>query len=331
MNSLVRVAVGAVIDAQGRVLIALRPEHAHQGGRWEFPGGKVDPGETLEQALGRELWEELGIVVRASEPLIRIRHDYPDKSVLLEVHKVTAFDGQACGKEAQPIRWVTPEALFDYQFPEANQAIVRALNLPDRLLITGPASSPTDFGRRLEQALAQGVRLVQLRLPQVDEDSYLELARIALKLCDASKAQLVANASPELWRRLPQGVGLHLNRHQLALCESRPVAAGVLLGASCHNSEELEEAGRLGVDYVTLSPVAPTRSHPGAQPLGWPRFTELAERAGFPVYALGGMTEQVVPEARLRGAQGIAGIGFAWPEAENQFQQVGSGLKAPGV
>ncbi len=313
MKSLVRVAVGVVTDAQGRILIALRPEHVHQGGLWEFPGGKVDAGETLAQALRRELWEELGIVVRASEPLMRIRHDYQDKSVLLEVHKVTAFDGQACGKEAQPIRWVVPQALFDYEFPQANRAIVRALNLPDRLLITGPASSPTDFGQRLEQALAQGIRLVQLRLPQADEESYLQLAGIASRLCEASKAQLVANASPQLWRRLPQGVGLHLNRHQLAVCESRPVAAGVLLGASCHNAEELEQAGRLGVDYVTLSPVAPTRSHPGARPLGWQRFTELAERAGFPVYALGGMTEQELPEARLRGAQGIAGIGFAWP------------------
>lgn len=316
MSSLVRVAVGAVIDAQGRVLIAFRPERVHQGGLWEFPGGKVDSGETLEQALRRELWEELGIVVRASAPLIRIRHDYPDKSVLLEVRKVTAFDGEACGKEAQPIRWVCPQALVGYQFPEANGAIIKALNLPHRLLITGPASSPADFGLRLEKALARGIRLVQLRLHEADEDSYLELARIASKLCRAAQAQLVANTSPKLWQRLPQGLGLHLNRHELVRLESRPVGAGVLFGASCHNAEEIEQARRLGVDYVTLSPIAPTQSHPKAQALGWSAFTELAERARVPVYALGGMTEVDFGEALHSGAQGIGGIGFAWPETE---------------
>lgn len=313
MSSLVQVAVGVVTDAQGRVLIALRPAQVHQGGLWEFPGGKVDSGETLEQALERELWEELGIVVRASEPLIRIRHDYPDKSVLLEVRKVTVFDGQACGKEAQPIRWVTPQALFDYTFPQANRAIVQALNLPDRLLITGSFSSPADFGRRLEAALAQGVKLVQLRLPGADERSYLELARIASTMCALSQAQLVVNSSPELWQRLPLGLGLHLNRHQLACLESRPVAAEVLFGASCHNFEEIAQAGRLGVDYITLSPVASTQSHPDAQPLGWQAFTGLAECAAVPVYALGGMTQMDLDEARSSGAQGIAGISFAWP------------------
>lgn len=314
MSSLVRVAVGVVTDSQGRILIALRPEHVHQGGLWEFPGGKVHAEETLEQALRRELWEELGIEVRASEPLIRIRHDYPDKSVLLEVHRVTSFKGEACGKEAQPIRWVSPQALFDYKFPQANWAIVQALNLPDKLLITGAANSPDDFAQRLENALANGVRLVQLRLPGVDEKSYVELARIASRFCEVSQAQLVANTSPELWPRLPQGIGLHLNRHHLTRLAVRPVAAQVLLGASCHNAEEIEQAGRLGVNYVTLSPVAATHSHPDVQPMGWQAFTELAEYAGVPVYALGGMTETDLEEALASGAQGIAGIGFAWPE-----------------
>jgi len=130
MKKYLHVAVGVIENNLGQILIAKRPESAHQGGLWEFPGGKVDSGENFQQALLRELNEELAIQVENSEPLIQIRHDYSDKSVLLDVHKITRFSGEPKGNEGQPVRWVNPEILSEYAFPAANQPIIQAIRLP---------------------------------------------------------------------------------------------------------------------------------------------------------------------------------------------------------
>ncbi|WP_435212056.1 8-oxo-dGTP diphosphatase MutT [Luminiphilus sp. nBUS_16] len=121
------VAVGVLTDAKGRILIARRPAELHQGGLWEFPGGKLEPGETLECALARELKEELGVTVKATEPLLEIRHDYGDREVFLDVHRVIAWQGEAQGMEGQPLAWTLPAALGDFDFPAANVAIVEKL------------------------------------------------------------------------------------------------------------------------------------------------------------------------------------------------------------
>jgi 8-oxo-dGTP diphosphatase len=123
----VHVVVAVIVGKGGDILIAKRPDNVDQGGLWEFPGGKVEVGEFAEVALKRELKEELGIELLACEPLLEIRHDYPDKSVLLDVWHVKGFRGEAYGREQQPIRWVSLEALNEYDFPEANQPIIEAL------------------------------------------------------------------------------------------------------------------------------------------------------------------------------------------------------------
>ncbi len=123
----IHVAVGVILDKQQQILIALRPEDVHQGGLWEFPGGKVEDNETLQQALTRELSEELGLAVTGIRPLIEIHHDYSDKSVLLDVWWVDQYSGVAEGREGQPIRWVSAAELSNYSFPDANQAIISAV------------------------------------------------------------------------------------------------------------------------------------------------------------------------------------------------------------
>lgn len=123
----VHVAVGVILDDQGRILLSKRAVDAHQGGLWEFPGGKVEVGETIQSALARELAEELGIVVQRSSPLVEIRHQYADKSVLLDVYTVWQFSGEAAGLEGQPVAWVEPANLEKYEFPDANEAIVTAV------------------------------------------------------------------------------------------------------------------------------------------------------------------------------------------------------------
>jgi 8-oxo-dGTP diphosphatase len=124
---LVHVAVGVIVDKQRQILLSQRPEHVHQGGKWEFPGGKVEPGESVQQALSRELFEELGIYVESCFPLCQIKHDYGDKQVLLDTYVVDAFKGQPVGKEQQPVAWHAINQLGYVDFPAANLDICRAI------------------------------------------------------------------------------------------------------------------------------------------------------------------------------------------------------------
>ena len=126
----VLVAVGVIENAAGEIFVCRRGESQHQAFKWEFPGGKVEAGETVPQALARELEEEIGIRVTVCEPLMRIEHDYGDKQVTLDIRRVTAFTGEPHGREGQPSRWVPVSELHSYDFPAANSPIVEKLQNP---------------------------------------------------------------------------------------------------------------------------------------------------------------------------------------------------------
>ena len=125
--ALVTVAVGILIDDAGRVLVTRRAPDAHQGGLWEFPGGKVEADETLLEALTRELREELGVSVEAAEALMVLEHDYGDKQVRLDVHRVTRWSGEPRALEGQPLAWQPPEQLRNWTFPAANRPILERM------------------------------------------------------------------------------------------------------------------------------------------------------------------------------------------------------------
>ena len=312
MSRVVHVAVGVIVGKDGAILIAKRPDKTHQGGLWEFPGGKVEARETLFDALKRELQEELAIEVVATEPLIKIRHDYGDKVVLLDVHKVTEFSGQPQGNEGQPIQWVAPSSLHEYEFPAANHPIITAINLPQRLLITGEFTELSDFLARVDSALKKGICMVQLRLHESETISKV-LGPVA-EICNHYSAKLSINTSPQLFADIssPPNIGLHLNTAQLLRCGMRPVGDSVLLSASCHTKSEIEHAEKIGVDYICLSPVSVTNSHPDQEGMGWGAFKQLVESAKIPVYALGGMAESDLAIALESGAQSIAAISEWW-------------------
>jgi len=307
-----RVAAGAVFDDRQRVLICRRPPHAHQGDLWEFPGGKLEPGESIASALRRELREEVGIEVISARPLIRVRHDYPDRKVLLDVWRVDRFSGVATGHEGQPVRWVLPRDLERYRFPAANLPIIKAVSLPDRYLITpDPGGDIDNFLARLDDALRRGISLVQLRARQHSSADYRVLVREVLGICHAHKARLLINAEPSLAQEL--GVdGVHLSSARLLALDERPLDAGCVVGASCHDQRELEHACAMDLDFAVVSPVRETVSHPGAKTLGFGGLRELTERADLPVYALGGMSMSDLVSTFEHGAQGIAAIRGLW-------------------
>jgi len=305
---IVHVAVGVIRDSLGNVLVARRHGHRHQGGLWEFPGGKVEPGETVREALRRELREELSIQVEAARPLIQIAHDYGDRRVLLDVWQVDAFSGQPQGLEGQPLRWATPDGLTGLDFPAANQPIVTAARLPECYPIVdgGPEDEVRLFGQ-LEQLCQRGFPLAQWRVKGLDGEAYLSLARRAVDYCKPRGLGLLLNAEPAL--ALESGAaGVHLTGPRLSALRQRPLPQNLWVAASCHGPEDLRHAGRVGVDFAVLSPVLPTLSHPDAPPLGWERFAAWTLEATLPVYALGGVDCSNLERAHRCGAQGVAGI-----------------------
>lgn len=311
MSDPLQVAAAVVFDTAGRILIARRPAHVHQGGLWEFPGGKLEPGETAAQALARELWEELDIRPTRCRRLLRIPHQYPDRCVLLDVWRVDAFEGAPVGRQGQPLCWVESEALPEYSFPAANRPIIAAARLPDRYLITPDGEDTASLMAGLKRAMERGVRLVQLRAPELEQGTYTALAREAIDLCRAHGAQILLNSAPELALALGAD-GVHLTARRLRELSARPVPPELWCAASCHDAEELARAQAIGVDFAVLSPVQATASHPGTEPLGWRAFAELVWDAPLPVYALGGVGPADLPQAHAARAQGVAAIRGLW-------------------
>lgn len=311
----VHVAAAVIRSPDGKILIARRADAQHQGGLWEFPGGKVEEGESVQTALSRELEEELGIVVSAARPLIKIAHDYPDKRVLLDVWEVSSFTGEPHGAEGQPLAWVSNRELPGYAFPAANRPIVAAARLPGEYLITPDDLETPQLLQGIQKAIARGTRLVQLRAPNGYDPKYRDVAVDAVGLC-AGKAQLMLKGPLEWLGDFP-AAGWHLTSAQLRKYASkgRPFPEDRWLAASCHDAEELALAEQMGVDFVTLSPVQPTQTHPDAKPLGWEKAAELIAGFSKPVYLLGGVGPAERPRAWEIGAQGVAGIRAFWPEA----------------
>ena len=299
----IHVVAGVIRDVRGRVLLARRTEGRDLAGLWEFPGGKCEPGETPEQALARELHEELGIESRIGAPLIRVPQQYPDKTLVLDVREVEAWHGPARGREGQALAWVPVEKLALYDMPPADRPVVAALLDPPFYAVTPPLQDEAAGLAALDAALAAGLRRVQLRAPGADAATWRHVAAQAVARCRAADAQVLVNGDVDLAREL--GAGVHLRAAQLAALNERPEG---IVAASCHTADDLRHAERLGCDFAVLGHVADTPSHPDRTPLGWDGFARLRENASLPIYAIGGLAREDLIRAREHGAQGIAAI-----------------------
>lgn len=308
----VEVAVGVIEDAQGRVLVARRPDDVHQGGQWEFPGGKRQLDEPIHAALYRELYEELGVEVQRPSPLITLRYRYPEKTVVLYTWRIRDWRGRPRGREGQPVEWRSIEALQPSDFPAANCGIIRALQLPEQCLITPDLTGTFEaFLNRLEHRLSGGIGLVILRSHRLPSSQYLQLADRVISRCRVHGARCMLNIPPE-WLTQIDCDGIHLTASRVPAFRS--VAAGFAgwVSAACHSIEELTRAQDAGADFVTVSPVQPTPTHPNAATLGWKGFEAITAEARIPVYALGGMSPAHLGRVRAYGGHGVAGIRGFW-------------------
>ena len=315
-TKLVEVAAAVLQRPDGSFLLAQRPPNKIWPGYWEFPGGKIESGETPYHALVRELREELGIDVVTAYPWLTRVFTYPHATVRLNFFRVTAWNGELYPHEGQAFCWqrVTDVAFGVTVSPmlPANAPILRALSLPDVYAISNVQElGETEFMRRLQAALRNGLRLVQLREKNFSREKLRALALNMVPMLKQHGARLMINADVELAQEVGAD-GVQLTGAQLALLHERPEVEWC--AASCHNADEVRRAEALGCDFALLSPVLPTPSHPGAPHLGWEGFAEIVAGTAIPVYALGGLGRADLLRAQQVGAHGIGLLRQAWPE-----------------
>ena len=294
----------------GDYLLAQRPEGKAYAGYWEFPGGKVEPGETHLQALKREIGEELDIEILDAVPWLVRRHVYEHASVELHFFRVIAWRGEPRGLENQRFVFQSPGQETVGPMLPANGPLLRGLRLPAVYAITNAAElGSTAMLARLEGALAQGLRLVQVREPQMAADALRAFCREVVARCQAHGARVLVNGDAPLAEAVGAD-GVHLPSRVLMRLAHKPACA--LVGASIHNAAELAQAERLECDFAVLGPVLPTPTHADAVPLGWEGYVRLAGAATLPVFALGGLTLADAAAAWQHGAHGVAMLRGAW-------------------
>lgn len=305
---MLEVAAGVLRDASGAVLLAQRPAHKSYAGSWEFPGGKLEAGESAETALKRELAEELGVTVRHCLPLMTLVHDYPEFCVLLRVFEVTEYAGEVSACEGQSLSWYPADALDGVHLLAADQPIVHALQLPDVYVFTPPGYQPEQVLSGCEALPAAA--LLRLRLPALNDDAYASLARTLCARLGARR--VVLDRQPALAASLR--CGWHMRDLPGAAAEADIALRGAWgVIASVHDAAGISRARKSGTMACVLGPVQPTATHPGNPGIGWERFRTLAEAAALPTYAIGGLAPAHAHLSRTFGARGVAGISAFWP------------------
>lgn len=305
---MLEVAAAVIERADGAFLLAQRPAGKVYAGWWEFPGGKVDEGESADAALARELHEEIGIDVRRAYPWITRVYVYPHATVRLNFFRVLAWSGEPHPREDQAIRWQRLDAPMAEPMLPANAPVLRALALPLEYGITdAEAIGDDEMLMRIERRLASGLRLIQVR--DKARPRRADFARSAVALARRYGAKVLVNGDEQA-ARTAGADGVHWSAVLLGQAAERP--QGLLCGASCHTVAELERAAALDCDFAVLGPVRQTATHAQSDPLGWQAFARFARGAPIPVFAIGGLRPGDLDDARSHGAHGLAMIRGSW-------------------
>jgi len=308
----IQVAAAVLIRSDGHFLLAQRPKGKVYSGYWEFPGGKLEPGEPVAAALARELQEELGIEVRTAYPWLVQRYRYPHGYVQLNFYRVVEWEGDPHPHEKQALAWVPAGDPRVAPILPANAPILRALALPPEMGISNAQElGIVEFLRRLEDALERGLRMVMIREPGMPRESFHTLTHAVVMRCRAAGALVLVHGDVEVCRSVGAD-GVHFSARQLNELRGRPDVR--LCGASCHDADELARGHSMNMDYALLGPVLPTPTHPDHAGLGWTRVEQLLCEAMLPVYLIGGMRETELNRAWQAGAHGIAMLRHAWRE-----------------
>jgi 8-oxo-dGTP diphosphatase len=301
----VGVAAAVIQRPDGAFLLAQRPHGKVYAGYWEFPGGKVEPGEPPTQALARELHEELGVEVETAYPWITRVFTYPHATVRLQFYRVVKWKNEPHPREDQAIAWHKLGGTMASPMLPANAPVLASLAFPAEYAITDAAR----FGSALmldmlERRMAQGLKLVQLREPALSAEERRAFCDDAIGRAKRYGCKVMVKAPH------PGADGIHFTAAELMQMTQKPKTG--LVAASCHTREELERAMRLELDFAVLGPVKATASHAQAAPMGWDAFGRLVRGTTIPVYGIGGLTRADMEQAWRAGAHGVAMIRGAW-------------------
>jgi 8-oxo-dGTP diphosphatase len=298
-KEVIEVAAAVLQRADGAYLLAQRPAGKVYAGYWEFPGGKIEPGEPADRALARELHEELGIGIGEAYPWITRVYTYPHGTVRLQFFRILAWQGEAHPREDQAISWQQAGASMAAPMLPANAPVLRSLALPAEYGVTNAKQYGTaDMLARLERSLQQGLRLVQVREPDFGVSERTLFTKDVIRVGHAYGCKVLTKTS------FPGADGIHVTAAELMHLRKRPEG---LAAASCHTRQELERAMALELDFAVLGPVKEK-----SPALGWERFREIAAFSSIPVYAIGGLTRADMKDAWRAGAHGIAMIRGSW-------------------
>jgi 8-oxo-dGTP diphosphatase len=286
-----------------QILITKRRKNQFMPNYWELPGGKIETGEDEEDALARELQEELGIKTLRISLKHVMTHHYKDKTVNLSIYNVESYKGNVTGTEGQDVRWCNLQNLSNYKLLPTMRIIINRIRLPEYYWITPDERDPELLLQKCQNHLITGAKIIQLRSKDLIEHSYIGKIH---NLCQSYEARLILNVPNKTFKEPCDG--WHLTSEELLKYSKRPCANNKLLGASAHNMKEAKYAETISVDYISLAPIEETPSHPNATPLGWEVAKDIVSKSNLPVYLLGGMSRDSLGRALKIRAQGIAGI-----------------------
>lgn len=289
------VAIGLLVH-KNQILVGWREENQHQGNKHEFPGGKVENGEMPIDACRREICEEVGLNLTSWQKFDLIRHEYDD--VIVQLHFfITQISTEDSQRIEAPWQWIARDQLFDLNFPKANTAIVKRLYWQRLIKISHDLSVLTDL---------PDDRLLYWRIDAS------EFSHENFSACSIEKlSKLIVNF--DIWNKLgdlQQNAiqTIHLKQEQLLKLTQSDLNLTKRYIAACHSLDALKHAEQIGCDAVFLSPVFNTETHPDAEALGWDKFADMAIQVNMVIFALGGVSPELLADAQKHHAYGVAGI-----------------------
>ncbi|WPE17933.1 Nudix family hydrolase [Candidatus Thioglobus autotrophicus] len=301
----IKAVVGVLQNSANEILIAKRQAHQFMSGFWELPGGKIEPNESEQQAIIRELKEELGIIVTDLSIHQTMVYQYTDRIVELSIYTINQYQNTPEGIEGQEIVWTNIKDLSQYKLLPTMTAFINSITLPNKYWITPSSNHQSEaWTRKFDEKLKQGISLIQLR-GKVDINSNF-IAELYNK-CAQNNVKLLLNIPNKTFNE-SYCDGWHLTTSEMLKIHNRPCANDKILGVSTHDLTEALKAQEIGADFVVISPVQATQTHPDTTPIGWGAAGEVVKKLNIPVYFLGGMTINDLNKTLKLGAQGIAGV-----------------------
>lgn len=301
----IRAVVGVLRNENQEILIAKRRKDQFMPELWELPGGKIEANESPKQAIVRELKEELGIKVEQLNLHQTMMHEYENRIVQLSIYNIHQYRNTPAGIEGQAIAWTKVNDLNNYKLLPTMKAFISSITLPDRYWITPSDNHQSDeWMEKFEQKLTQNIKLIQLRSKTALSSAFItEL----YNKCRQNNTKLLLNTVNKTFDEIYCN-GWHLSANEMLKLNKRPCTDDKLLGASTHNLKEALQAQIIGADFVVISPIQSTQTHPDTTPIGWDYAKQVVDKLNIPVYFLGGMGEKELAKTLKSGAQGIAGV-----------------------